>query len=1397
MSFRRKIFLLCLALLITASVLAIGSFYVFLGMGNQMDTLQERIGISVKHIEVEEFSDRLVLLLETWVATGDTKYKVEALAALDKAILIAEELRSRETDKRIPYLISTDLNDLKKILTSISDDPGSLDFATRASEIHTLTNSIHSNVEAAHASLVKTSITSLESSRKYRAGITTLISSLILVCVLIVGALIVMVGRAMGEPYSKLLEATEHVASGDLLYRISGKESDSEFSLIADRFNHMVESLQSSKTGLESRMGQTELLLEASRFSESLDDMVPSMESLVRSVAGKLGYDACVILRSSDGSPVLRVLASSTGELAHGDIISLAPSEDEGLLSSPLPVRVYGGHGADDLLERMYDSDFLMVPVTAEQGLVMGFMALFGGAPDLDDEFNDTFMLLSTIIGTALRNADLQGETWSILRHLTLINDLSRAITSVYDPGELVESLASRIAKLTNSRRCVIRIIEGDNLKVISFSGPLDHASVEKIIPLGKGIAGWVAKEGKPLLVEDSSELSDEMNYPRLSSRTAISVPLEKEGKIIGVLGVYDKYDELGNEATFTSEDLVVVEGLASISAVALERSFIQEKHEKIMLEKNMSEKRLELLFESVQGGIVTLDRNFIIMSANDYVERWSNIPLNEMVGKSALDIFHTQDGICPHCAAKGTFDEGGINSITQSFGLNYAELSSYPSVDEAGEVSEAVVFIQDITDRVLYQEEIMGLYREVVQNKEYIESLISNSADAIVTMDLDGSVISWNPSAEKIYGFAHKDLEGKKVPYIPANLEDAELANWERIRNGDVLNTETFRVKKDSTLIEVSLTMSPIKDASGEIIGMSSISRDITERKRVEKELIRRNQELSRLFLISSAARGTLDLNVLIRMILSTVTMGDGLGFNRAILFLPERELGVLRAYLGVGPSTNEEAYKIWADLSHRKMTLQETLRSIETGGEWTESFLDKMEGNIDIPIDGDTVLARVAREKKTYVIDVGKDDLPADTVLVEKLGTGAYAGVPLISRDKVIGVIWVDNKFTMKDISVEDIRFLVGFSDQVASAIENARLFQKVSQAEAELENIFSSISDMVFLTEKDYTIKSINQAVVNKIGLPREKIVGQKCYRIFHGTEEPLESCPHHKTVEELKPFIEQVEDKYLKGTFITSTAPMFNRGDDFIGTVHVMRDVTEMNELKSRLLTSEKMAALGVVAAKVAHEIRNPLVSVGGFAKRLESGLEGSHKEFASIISTEVGRLEQILREILGFVREVRQNRKTVDLNDIVVAVVDLMRSEIGSSGNTVTTELNKEGLMINLDPDRFREVVFNILSNANIATKGGDITVRTYMDDNNIALEIEDSGPGVREDEMGRIFDPFFTTMPTGTGLGLAVTKRIVEENAGKITVENKPTGDGAIFRVYLPIQEEINEDSRG
>ena len=157
----------------------------------------------------------------------------------------------------------------------------------------------------------------------------------------------------------------------------------------------------------------------------------------------------------------------------------------------------------------------------------------------------------------------------------------------------------------------------------------------------------------------------------------------------------------------------------------------------------------------------------------------------------------------------------------------------------------------------------------------------------------------------------------------------------------------------------------------------------------------------------------------------------------------------------------------------------------------------------------------------------------------------------MPLISRDRVIGVLWVDNIFTRRLITDEDMKFLIGFSNQVASAVENARLFDQVARAEAELENIFKSISDMVYITDKDYTIKNVNKAVVDRIGKSAGEIIGEKCYRIFHRMDEPFSECPHHKTVETMEALYRKVEDSYLGGTFLTSVSPVFDTMGEFLG------------------------------------------------------------------------------------------------------------------------------------------------------------------------------------------------------------------------------------------------------
>jgi PAS domain S-box-containing protein len=523
--------------------------------------------------------------------------------------------------------------------------------------------------------------------------------------------------------------------------------------------------------------------------------------------------------------------------------------------------------------------------------------------------------------------------------------------------------------------------------------------------------------------------------------------------------------------------------------------------------------------------------------------------------------------------------------------------------------------------------------------------------------------------------------------------------------------------------------------------------------------------------------------------MILTAVTMGDGLGFNRAILFLLDEEKNVLRGAMGVGPASHEEAFHIWDRLSLEKKTLPDIMHDIEIGPLRKDSFFDRLSMGIVVPLTEKTILTKAVHEKKLYNIDdVVKEPL-SDAVLVQQLGTQAYAVVPLVSRNRVIGVLWVDNYFNRRPITEEDMRFLTAFSNNVASAIENARLFERVKLTEQELENIFESISDMVYFVTGDYIVKNINKAVSKRLGKPPGEIIGRKCYEVFHGTDKPWPGCPQHKSIEKREAFVEEVEDPYLGGTFITSSSPIFDISGEFMGTVNIVSDITELKNLRERVIKTERMAALGEVAARVAHEIRNPLVSLGGFARRLEKKLDGNLKEYADIIAKEVGRLESILNEILGFVKETRIIKETVSSRKLIDDVISLIWSEIDDRKIALVKE-DREPVELFVDPNRIKDALLNIFNNAVQAIgNDGTITVKTYVKNGTCVFEIKDTGPGIREEDQLFIFDPFFTTKKSGTGLGLTITHRIIEEHNGAIEVESK-AGEGSTFRVLIPIRKE-------
>ncbi|GAB4484193.1 MAG: hypothetical protein OHK006_07820 [Thermodesulfovibrionales bacterium] len=1394
MTLRKKLFLALSGFFVLFSVFATGTILIFERLGDHMGALRQ---ISTENRRINELENTMkdfTTATENWALTGDSRYRKkykDSLSDLYKSFGNVSSLTKHQNEMEKIGREFQELLELSRFVITRESPVGDPAVDKALVTIRSFGDSIEKRIDALQEAEVKSVLDISIAGDDLRSRMVAYHVFLIVFVTLVSAFMIVRIRDMISVPVGEILKATEKVSRGDLSYRIGSTRRD-EFGIVSQRFDAMVADLDESSLRLQRKLVETELLLDIARTAATTLDLRDALVFFVETITRKLRCDNCSIyMLDAEAKGFCLMASSETGENAEPVCIPASlPFVASTLVEGKNLVLDANAYGQDEALISGRYRSVLGVPIVRD-GRTTGviFVKKTGEASFSPDERN-ILAIISHTVASVVRNAELYLSTRRQLDKLSLLYELSRAVTSAESFQDLMKRIAQDMAQLMSSRGCIIRLLENGVLKIRSSYGRHAESEKEQDVALGEGVAGRVALRGEPLLIADVALDAPELRVPGINAKTVVCVPLKIGAEVIGTIGLYDKFDGMGQVVAFTADDMETLLGFASVSAIAIEREKNFEAEAQRQSRAVEEKKRLSVLFDSVHGGIITLDRNFVITSVNRFIEDWTGMTAEKLVGASCLEVFHDKIGICPHCAAKATFETGEVNSIMQSRGVNYADLTAYPIRGESGEINECVVFVMDITERVLYQEETLSLYREVIQTKEYLESVIANSADAIITTDLDGKVTSWNDAAVRIYGFDQNDVLGAYLPFVPAHLLDREREHLEIIRRGEALkDIETERVRKSGELFEVSLALSPIKDASGKVIGVSGISRDISEKKRVEKELLRRNEEISRLFFISSAMRGTLELDRLLRMVLAAVTMGYGMGFNRAILFLVDEEQRVVRGTMGVGPSSPEEAWSVWDDLSSRNKTLDDVMQEIALNPIPRDSFLDRLTVGIELPLDEDSVITRAVRERRMVNVPDVKQEPLSEPVLIQQLGTQAYAVVPLVSRDKVIGLIWVDNYFNRRPISDEDMQFLMSFSNHVASAIENARLFEKVTMAEQQLENIFESMSDMVYFVSSDYSIKSINRAVVQKIGLPHESIVGKKCYEIFHGMSEPYRKCPHRKTVETRKAYIEEMEDPHMGGTFLTSSSPIFDSGGEFMGSVHVVRDVTELKNLREKLSLAEKMAALGEVAAKVAHEIRNPLVSVGGFAKRLEKKLDGNLREYAGIIVKEVTRLEGILREILGFVKEVRLVREDVGVNTLVSDVIDVMGSEIAERGVTLVRDFGPDTHVF-VDANRVKEAVMNILANAVQSLSGsGTVTVRTLAAGREAVIEIEDTGRGISEADLSNIFNPFFTTKSSGTGLGLAITHKIVQEHGGRIEVSSE-LEKGSTFRVFLPKKEE-------
>jgi two-component system sensor histidine kinase PilS (NtrC family) len=243
------------------------------------------------------------------------------------------------------------------------------------------------------------------------------------------------------------------------------------------------------------------------------------------------------------------------------------------------------------------------------------------------------------------------------------------------------------------------------------------------------------------------------------------------------------------------------------------------------------------------------------------------------------------------------------------------------------------------------------------------------------------------------------------------------------------------------------------------------------------------------------------------------------------------------------------------------------------------------------------------------------------------------------------------------------------------------------------------------------------------------------------------------------------------------------------------------------MEEDLKRADRLAAIGKMAAGIAHEIRNPLASISGSIEILkdELGNAAPNQQLMEIILREVGRLNSLIEDFLLFTRPISPGKEKIHLNQLVEEILKMFANSSDFNPQIRLETRYRDDLFILGDPHQIRQVFWNLFINAAQAMlQGGELLVELRRNSSSLPfskeqangeISISDTGVGIGEDEIGKIFDPFFTTKERGTGLGLSIVHSILESYGGRIKVQSQK-GSGTVFSVYLPLVEPAVEKPR-
>jgi len=730
---------------------------------------------------------------------------------------------------------------------------------------------------------------------------------------------------------------------------------------------------------------------------------------------------------------------------------------------------------------------------------------------------------------------------------------------------------------------------------------------------------------------------------------------------------------------------------------------------------------------------------------------------------------------------------------------------------------------------------------------ESYLATIVDNSADAIIGKDLDGRVTSWNRGAEQIFGYAAAEVIGRPILFlIPVDRHPEEAMILHTIRRGGtVAHFETVRLAKDGRALDVSLTISPIRDAAGNVIGVSKVARDVTAEKQAENRLVERERQLSLYARHSPVAVAMFDRDMRY-LVASTRWIEDfNLGDTEIIgrchydIFgdLPDHWKAVHRRCLAGAIEKQDEERFVRADgaVSWLRWEVRPWRQADDTVGgllifsedisarKLAESQMHESEARyrtlFDYAPDGILIA-----DAESYYLD-------ANPAMCSMLGyrdkelIGLHAS-DIVSPPELPHIAEALESITAKrDYHREWIfrrrdgsTFL---ADVIATEMPDGRLLgmvRDVTERNLANEAVRTAEERMRFALEStEVGIWSADY----RTGVVEWSPILERQYGLaagtFAGTFDAFLAAVHADDRLNVRRVL---DDAARSGQDFSMQHRVVRPGGDVrwvngVGRVYldangeplratgISIDVTDRRQLEAQFQQAQKMEAIGRLAGGVAHDFNNLLTVILGNCELAGAGLVDSRTLRHLIgIETAAHQAAGLTRQLLAFSRKQLIEPTLVDLNAVVGDLRKMLGRLIGEDIRVVVDLPDGLGLVV-ADRNQIEQVVMNLAVNARDAMpRGGTLTIQTanveldaqYAASHfgaepgpHVVLTCSDTGTGMSAEVQARLFEPFFTTkeMGKGTGLGLATVHGIVARSGGSIGVYSE-LGRGSTFKVYFP-----------